>query len=118
LGPAVPALHGRRPCARRCLRAGRRARRGGERVAVVSMPMRIYRVGAGRIGSAALFLALVAAAPAALALGRLLPAHGPALALRLSAAAACVLLLPGGIFVRALGRPATFGVALAASFAW
>lgn len=87
-------------------------------MAVVSVPMRIYRVGAGRIGSAALFLALVAAAPAALALSRLLPAHGPGLVLRLSAAAACVLLLPGGIFVRALGRPAAFGVALAASFVW
>jgi hypothetical protein len=87
-------------------------------VAVVSVSMRTYRSGAGRIGSAALFLALVAAAPAALALGRLLPAHGPALALRLTAAAACVLLVPGGIFVRALGRPAAFGVALAASFVW
>jgi hypothetical protein len=85
---------------------------------VVTVPMQIYRAGAGRIGSAALFLMLVAAAPAALALGRLLPAHGPALALRLTAAAACVLLVPGGIFVRALGRPAAFGVALAASFVW
>ena len=87
-------------------------------MAVVSVPMRIYRVGAGRIGSAALFLALVAAAPAALVLGRLLPAHGPGLVLRLTAAAVCVLLLPGGIFVRALGRPAAFGVAVAASFVW
>ena len=48
----------------------------------------------------------------------MLPEHGPALALRLTAAAACVLLVPGGIFVRALGRPAAFGVALAASFVW
>jgi hypothetical protein len=87
-------------------------------VAVVSVPMRIYRVGEGRIGSAVLFLALVAAAPGALMLTRLLPEHGLWLALRLAAAAACVLLLPGGIFVRALGRPATLGVALAASFAW
>ena len=87
-------------------------------MAVVTVPMRTYRSGAGRIGSATLFLALVAAAPAALALGRLLPPHGPALALRLTAAAACVLLVPGGIFVRALGRPAAFGVALAASFVW
>ena len=87
-------------------------------MAVVSVPVKIYRVGEGRIASAALFLALVAAAPAALALGWLLPAHGPGLVLRLTAAAACVLLLPGGIFVRALGRPAAFGVALAASFAW
>ncbi|MEP6909345.1 MAG: DUF6541 family protein [Actinomycetota bacterium] len=87
-------------------------------MAAVSAPMQIYRAGAGRLVSAALFLALVATAPAALALGRLLPAHGPGLVLRLAAAAACVLLVPGGIFVRALGRPAAFGVALAASFVW
>jgi hypothetical protein len=87
-------------------------------VAVVSQTVQIYRVGAGRIVSSALFLALVLAAPAALLLGRALPAHGPGLVLRLTAAAACVLLVPGGIFVRALGRPHTFGVAIAASFAW
>ena len=71
--------------------------------------MQIYRVGSGRIGSSVLFLGLVAAAPAALVLGRLLPAHGLGLGLRLAAASACVLLVPGGIFVRALGRPAAFG---------
>ncbi len=87
-------------------------------MAVVSVPMRIYRVGGGRIGSAVLFLALVAAAPAALALSRLTSADGLGVALRLAAAAACVLILPGGIFVRALGRPATFSVVLAASFVW
>ena len=87
-------------------------------MAVVTQPVRIYRVGAGRLGSSALFLALVLAAPAALVLGRALPAHGLGLILRLTAAAACVLIVPGAIFVRALGRPHTFGVAIAASFAW
>jgi len=87
-------------------------------MAVMSARVRIYRVGVGRIGSSALFLLLVAAAPAALALGRFLPAHGLGLTLRLAGAAACMLLVPGGIFVRALGRPAAFSVALAASFAW
>ena len=87
-------------------------------MAVVSQPMQIYRVGAGRIASSALFLALMLAAPAALVLGRALPAHGLGLVLRLAAATACVVLVPGGIFVRALGRPHTFGVAIAASFAW
>jgi len=87
-------------------------------VAVMSARMRIYRVGYGRIGSSALFLAVVAAAPAALVLGRLLPGHGAGLVLRLAAGSACVLLLPGGIFVRALARPAGFGVTLAASFVW
>jgi hypothetical protein len=87
-------------------------------MAVMSAQVRIYRAGFGRVGSSALFLLLIAAAPAALGLGRLLPSHGPGLVLRLTAAAACVLLVPGGIFVRALGRPAAFGVAVAASFAW
>ena len=120
LGPAVPAVHGGRPRARRHLRAGGRACRGGaasgcrERARCGSTAS-----GAGRIGSAG-------ALPGARCRGArrrslsagLLPAHGPALALRLAAAAACVLLVPGGIFVRALGRPAAFGVALAASFVW
>ena len=87
-------------------------------MAVVTQPIRIYRVGAGRLGSSALFLALVLAAPAALVLGRALPAHGVGLVLRLAAASACVLIVPGAVFVRALGRPHTFGVAIAASFAW
>src|SRR5262245_15585057 len=97
---------------------GRGARGGGARVAVVTQPVRIYRVRAGRLGSSALFLALVFAAPLALLLGRALPAHGVGLILRLTAASACVLIVPGAIFVRALGRPHTFGVAIAASFAW
>jgi hypothetical protein len=87
-------------------------------VAVVTQPMRVYRVRAGRATSSAFFLALVLAAPLALVLGRALPAHGLGLVLRLTAASACVLIVPGAIFVRALGRPHTFGVAIAASFAW
>ena len=87
-------------------------------MAVMSARVQIYRVRAGRIGASALFLLLVAAAPAALALGRLLPPHGVGLVVRLTTAAACVLLLPGAIFVRALGRPATLAVSLAASFVW
>ena len=87
-------------------------------MAVVSQSVEIYRVGAGRIVSSALFLALVLVAPAILVVGRALPAHGVGLVLRLAAATACVVLVPGGIFVRALGRPHTFGVAIAASFAW
>ena len=63
-------------------------------MAVVTQPVRIYRVRAGRLGSSALFLALVLAAPAALLLGRALPAHGVGLILRLAAASACVLIVP------------------------
>jgi Family of unknown function (DUF6541) len=87
-------------------------------VAVVTQPMRVYRVRAGRATSSAFFVALVLAAPLALVLGRALPAHGPGLVLRLTAASACVFIVPGAILVRALGRPHTFGVAIAASFAW
>jgi hypothetical protein len=84
----------------------------------VSERIQLYRAGAGRIGSSALFLGLVLAAPALLGLARLLPDDGLGLALRLAAASVCVLLLPGGIFVRAMSRPHTFGVTIAASFAW
>ena len=87
-------------------------------MAVVTQPVRIYRVRAGRLVSSVFFLALVLAAPLALLLGRALPAHGLGLIIRLTAASACVLIVPGAIFVRALGRPHTFGVAIAASFAW
>ena len=87
-------------------------------MAVVSEPMQIYRVGCGRIGRRRSSWRSCSLRPALLVLARLLPAEGVGLALRLAAAAACVLLVPGGIFVRALGRPHTFGVAIAASFAW
>jgi hypothetical protein len=78
----------------------------------------VYRAGLGRLSSALLFVGLVAAAPALLALARLLPPEGPALALRLAAATACVLLLPGAIVVRALGRPSAISASLAGALAW
>jgi len=87
-------------------------------MAVVSQQIRLHRTGAGRIGSSVLFLAILAAAPAALGLARLLPPDAAGLALRLSAASCCVLLVPGAIVVRAFGRPAALGVAVAASLAW
>src|ERR671937_9014 len=72
----------------------------------------------GRRGSPRLWLALAVAAPAVLGFGRLLPAEGFGLALRLAGAAACVLLLPGAFLVRALAAPAPLGVALAGALAW
>jgi hypothetical protein len=87
-------------------------------VVAVSPRMRVYRAGLGRLPSAILFVALVAAAPALLGLARLLPPEGPALALRLGAATACVLLLPGAIVVRALGRPTAVSASLAGALAW
>jgi hypothetical protein len=69
-------------------------------------------------GSPRLWLALAVAAPAVLGIGRLLPAEGFGLALRLAGAAACVLLLPGAFLVGALKPPGSLGVALAGAFAW
>jgi hypothetical protein len=59
----------------------------------------------------------VAAAPAVLLVGHLLPSSGPGLALRLAGAAGCVLLVPGALLLRALAWPSSPAVAIAASFA-
>ncbi len=64
------------------------------------------------------FLAVIALAPIALGIGRLLPAEGAGLGLRLAAAAACILLLPGALVQRALDWPHRLGQALAGSVAW
>ena len=61
--------------------------------------------------------AAVLAAPVFLALARLLPADGVGLGVRVALAAACVLLLPGAVLVRAIGRPLQPALALSASFA-
>ena len=63
------------------------------------------------------FGAWVAVAPALLLLSRLLPETGFGLALRLAAAAACVLLVPGALVLRAIGWPSSPGTALAGSLA-
>ena len=65
-----------------------------------------------------LWLFLCGAPPLVLLVGRLLPAEGGGLALRLAGAAACVLILPGAFFVRIVGTPRSVGPALAAAFAW
>jgi hypothetical protein len=83
----------------------------------VSAGMRTYRAGLGRLASSFLFLAVVLGAPALLGLARLLPAEGVALAVRLTAATACVLLLPGVIIMRALGRPAAVSATVAGALA-
>jgi Family of unknown function (DUF6541) len=70
------------------------------------------------LSRARLWLLLCGASPLLLLVGRLLPAEGIGLALRLTGAAACVLLLPGAFVVRATGSPRTLGVALAAALAW
>ena len=64
------------------------------------------------------FLAVVAVAPAVLGVGRLLPAESVGLGLRLGGAAACVLLLPGALILRALDWPHRLGLAFAGALAW
>jgi hypothetical protein len=64
------------------------------------------------------WLAVCAAPPLLLFVGRLLPPEGPGLAFRLAGAAGCVLLLPGAFAVRIVGGPRAVGTALAASLAW
>jgi hypothetical protein len=65
------------------------------------------------------WFAVTAALPlAVLGLAQLLPTHGPGAAIRLAAAAAVVLLVPGAFVVRAFGWPADLAVGLAASLAW
>jgi hypothetical protein len=84
----------------------------------VSEGVRFYRAGLGRVGGSLLFLGLLATAPAVLALARLVPAEGAGLVLRLAAATACVLLLPGAVVLRALGRPGALSASIAGAFVW
>lgn len=53
-----------------------------------------------------------------LGIGHLLPAAGVGEAVRLGAAAAILLLVPGALVQRALGWPAEIGIALAGSLVW
>jgi hypothetical protein len=64
------------------------------------------------------FTALVTAAPIALGIARLLPEEGAGLGLRLAAAAACVLFLPGALILRAVAWPSDAGLVLAGSLVW
>jgi hypothetical protein len=64
------------------------------------------------------FFGVLALAPVALGVGRLLPAEGAGLGLRLAGAAACVLLLPGALVLRAIDWPRRLGQAFAGSLAW
>ncbi len=64
------------------------------------------------------FLGVVAVAPVVLGVGRLLPAESLGLGLRLAGAAACILLLPGALVLRALDWPHRLGLAFAGALAW
>jgi hypothetical protein len=67
---------------------------------------------------ALVFPGLVVLPLVALAVARLLPTEGAGLAVRLAAAASCVLLLPGALVVRVLRWPSELGVAIAAALSW
>ena len=64
------------------------------------------------------FAAALVAPPVVLVLAHLLPEEGLGLAVRLTAAAACILVVPGALVVRALGWPSSPGVAAAGALAW
>jgi hypothetical protein len=63
------------------------------------------------------FLALIAAAPLVLGIAHLLPATGAGLGIRLAAATACVLLVPGALLLRTIGWPESPAVAVAGALA-
>lgn len=63
------------------------------------------------------FVAWVALAPALLLIAHLMPVTGFGLALRLAAAAACVLLVPGALVLRAVGWSAPPATAVSGAFA-
>ncbi len=72
-----------------------------------------------RVGLAEHWFALAVAAPfVVLGLARMLPETGAGGALRMGAAAAIVLLVPGALVQRAVGWPAEIGAALAGALAW
>jgi hypothetical protein len=64
------------------------------------------------------FFALVLVPPVVLAISRALPAEGAGLGLRLAAAAAVVLLVPGALLLRALHWPEGLGPVVAGAVAW
>jgi Family of unknown function (DUF6541) len=64
------------------------------------------------------FVALILAAPIVLAISRLLPAEGAGLGLRLAAAAACVLFVPGALVLRAIDWPVRAGLVVAGSLSF
>src|SRR5215208_621711 len=64
------------------------------------------------------FAVALAAAPLVLVFAHLLPQTGLGLAVRLAAAAACVLFLPGALILRAIGWPASPGIAAAGVLVW
>ncbi len=64
------------------------------------------------------FIWIILAGPALLGVSRALPDTGLGLAVRLVAAATCVLLLPGALAQRVFAWPSQLGVALAGAFVW
>ena len=76
------------------------------------------RLGARPSMQPSLFLLFVLVPPAALGIAHALPAEGAGLGLRLAAAGATVLLVPGALLLRAIDWPDGLGPAVAGAIAW
>jgi hypothetical protein len=61
---------------------------------------------------------VIAGLPILLGIAQFLPHTGLGLAVRLAAAAGCVLIVPGALIMRLTGWPRELGVAIGAAFAW
>jgi uncharacterized protein DUF6541 len=64
------------------------------------------------------FAAAIALPPLILIVAHVLPEDGLGLAIRLAAATACILVVPGALVTRALGWPSSPGVAAAGALVW
>jgi len=64
------------------------------------------------------FVGLIAGLPILLGIAQLLPHTGLGLAVRLAAAAGCVLIVPGALIMRLTGWPRELAVAISAAFGW
>jgi hypothetical protein len=64
------------------------------------------------------FVGLIAGVPVLLGIAQFLPHTGFGLAVRLAAAAGCVLIVPGALIMRLTGWPRELGVAVGAAFGW
>ncbi len=111
VGPPVRAVHRRRLRSRRGLYERRGAREGGCAISTLTASLPARRADVRFVG-------LIAGLPILLGIAQFLPHTGVGLAVRLAAAAGCVLLVPGALIMRLTGWPRELGVAVGASVGW
>src|SRR5262249_8558073 len=109
--PTVRARDRRRLRPRRHVHERRRPGAGGDRISTLTASLPARRADVRFIG-------LIAGLPLLLGIAQFLPHTGLGLAVRLAAAAGCVLLIPGALIMRLTGWPRELGVAVGASVAW